>query len=253
MHLRIEDYAPAPADDFICYPGQLPEGSFVYFESGLLELSEQSPLQDATATLHRLNSTPLDERIAVLAHGTNANPAQIAKKMANLDSDRTVPFLLGDVKELTPIYAGHIAAYGAIPATLDAVAGEQNKIFLAFFTQPQLKAIVNSEHGNYVLCSSGQAQIYLPGLDKPIPFYAFVSHKGILVLNGEPVTLTSMTEGEVIHALLRKIEGEEGVPSFDDYSKDPLPYRTAVEKAIDKLGLWRKHKENWQEMQLSEL
>ena len=253
MLLRIEDFEPAPADDFICYPGRLPEHSFVYSESGLLLLSEQTPLEDAATILQRLNSTPLADRIAVLAYGSNVNPVQIAKKMAGLVADRVVPLLLGEVAELTPVYAGHIATYGAIPATLDLVAGEHNRIFLSFFTLPQLEATIASEHGNYALCGSQHAQIYLSGLDKPLPFYTFVSHKGVLVLNGELVPLRSLTEEEVIRTLLQEIAGEEGVPSFDIYRKDPLQYRTAIENAISHLGLRCNHRNQWEKLQLLEL
>lgn len=253
MLLHIEDFEPAPTDDFICYPGRLPKRSYVYSENGLFVLSEQTPLEDAAATLQRLNSTPLDDRIPVLAYGSNANPVQIAKKMAGLDADRTVPLLLGEVAELTPVYAGHIATYGAIPATLDLATGEHNRIFLAFFTLPQLEVTITSEHGNYALCGSRHAQIYLPGLDRPLPFYTFVSHKGVLVLNGEPVPLKSLNEEEVVSAVLQEIADEEGVPSYDVYRKDPLPYRTAIANAIGHLGLRRANRNQWEELQLSAL
>ena len=100
------------------------------------------------------------DRIAVLAIGSNANPAQIRRKGIAGE----VLLLPTTLQNHLVVHAGHITTYGAVPATVVRWPQASCRVFVAWLTERQVADTTISEHGNYDL-------VDLPTDDGIIPGY----------------------------------------------------------------------------------
>src|SRR5439155_1755754 len=82
---RLDASLAGAVDDPRCYPGQIPGYSYLLVRDAVY------PLEAGSA--RRL--APLEHRHAVLFYGSNAAPAQLARKYANSSVEVVVPAVLG--------------------------------------------------------------------------------------------------------------------------------------------------------------
>src|SRR5437588_11460445 len=126
--MRIEGsaFGSAPVDDPRCYPGQIPGYSYLLVRDAVYPLeagSTGSLLEALGASLLRLGVAPLEHRHPVLFYGSNAAPAQLARKYATSSAGFVVPAVLAVAQGLDVVYSSHVSPYGAVPATLIASPG----------------------------------------------------------------------------------------------------------------------------------
>jgi hypothetical protein len=238
--IPCDAYGPAPADDPLAYPGRTPDGSFVYADGEVWALEDGEGAAAADRFLRRRGAADSPHRYPVLCLGSNACPPQVRRKLAGLAGDRSVLFLRSRVRGVQPVYAGHVARYGAVPASGDG--GGEEDLFVALYTAAQLAATYASEHGNYDLCHLPSVRAELPG-GRPLPrVWAFLSVWGVLSFNGgEAVRLDAVPQRELRRRLLERSRPHAGATavSAEDYAAHPARHRRSVEEAIRRHGLRR--------------
>jgi hypothetical protein len=99
--------------------------------------------------LAELDVPPMAERQAVLAYGSNASPAQLARKYRHATCSRVIPMTRGWVRHLAVVYSDHETVYGAIPATPIVSADVCTEVFVAWLDDEQLFDLDRSEGRNY--------------------------------------------------------------------------------------------------------
>ena len=234
----IEPYQPAPRDEPWCYPGRVPEGSFGY-DGGVQVFDGPRSLELVRRWLTQRGSTGLDERIPVLCSGSNANPAQIAKKSAAVSGDITVPFLLTDVAGIDSVYAALVADYGSIPATFDLAVGITRRFHLALYTREQLAAVTPTELPEYALAELVVPMV-LPGGQHLARAYGFISAHGVLSFDGEnTIPLALVSQRQLLGRLFSRLSGTLAVPSLDEYLRQPRRYTEQLFQALGRAGLTR--------------
>ncbi|HMB55364.1 MAG TPA: hypothetical protein VKU40_18745 [Thermoanaerobaculia bacterium] len=237
-----DHFGPAPADALLAYPGRTPAVSFLYAD-GEVQLLPERPLAAAGERLATRGSAPLADRLPVLCSGSNANPAQIRRKLADAGGDRDVPVLRARVAGLHAVYAGHVSIYGAIPATL-APVGEgtdcgAEEIFVAFYEEAQLARVTASEGNRYVLTRlAGAACCFAGESDVPGPS-AFLATAGVLTFDGETaVGVAGTGQRELLERVFERL-APGAVPALDDYLAAPRRHRDVLDRAIGEAGLRR--------------
>jgi hypothetical protein len=116
------------------YPFAVPSRSFTLHEGREVEL--------AAVGVDRSTRTPL------LAYGSNAAPAVLARKLGG--ETEPVPVVRAVLAEFDVVYSAHIAAYGSVPATLRRSPGTELFAFVAYLTPDQLQLVSKTEP-NYEL------------------------------------------------------------------------------------------------------
>lgn len=100
--------------------------------------------------LENLGSTPLDQRVSVLAVGSNASPAQLLLKFSNSTIDSVIPVIPCSVVHLSVRPSAHISKYGAIPyAPRHSTKFDRVRLMLCLLSDEQLSDMDKSEGGNY--------------------------------------------------------------------------------------------------------
>lgn len=187
----------------LSYPFWRPQGSFV-FVSGRVVMIEQLVLGDLGAS--RINDAGLVEtlrqavdrfglepgilsapRHAILAHGSNASPVQLAYKSAEAaDAFAFVPVLAVDLKHYTPVFSAQFSPYGATPATLTPTPGATSRAHVTMLTDAQL-ATMNMSEGlgdRYNLLAPPHAEVRVRDGGDAISAEAYIAASGALVANG---------------------------------------------------------------------
>ena len=239
--IDLERFGEAPALSPMIYPGARPDTSFVYVEGRLLTLESADPAVEAGAWLRATDRAPLRSRVAVLCLGSNASPPQIHRKVGHDRGTEAIVLLQATVRGVRPVYAGHVARYGAIPATGD-IGTRPRTLFLALYTRDQLETIYRSESRSYDLCRLHDAEVTAgPSFSVEAP-YAFLARKGVLNLSGAgAVALDDVDQTQLIRSLLEQTALGRRV-SFEAYASDPASHRRVLESAIEDNGLRRPHR-----------
>jgi len=202
---------PAPTDAEILdraktYPYALSPRSFVFAGGQARELLGPSgaPLVEARVGLTgRLGSAlgevpglgkaELAAKVPVLAYGSNAAPAVLARKTARSDfpGPESIVVLRCELHDHDVVFSAHIAAYGAVPATLQASPGVCAHVFLMLLSDGQLAALRATEP-NYELVRLPEARVEAEwGVRASAP-RAFLSRHGCLEAGGEEVALAAV-------------------------------------------------------------
>lgn len=161
-----------------------------------------------------------DERLRLLAYGSNAAPEMLARKLAlNPEPVLVVPAWLDD---FDIVYSAHISPYGAVPATLQQSPGTRVRVAVAYLTDQQLELISTTEP-NYELtslaldCTPDEGD---PEGDLP----AYLSRHGCLLVDGEEVALAAvqaeerrfaeLSEPQVLEWARAELAPEEDIETF---------------------------------------
>lgn len=117
---RVQDFGPAPLDEPDAYPGVWPSGPVVVDGAAVV------PLGDVAGAM-------LQGRIPFVAYGADACPAHIARTALHGPIVLTPTVLRNHLV----VYAGHLNAYGALPATVARWPGASTQVFIAWLTEQQ--------------------------------------------------------------------------------------------------------------------
>ena len=142
------------------------------------------------------HDVPLEGRHAVVAYGSNASPAVLARKLGAA----VVPVVACELSGVEVVYSAHVAPYGAIPATLRVRAGARAAAWTIHVTARQLDRLAATEP-NYELAELPAGR-------------AFLSRHGPLRLDGEHVPLAAATQREVQEAVRALLAPDETLEEF---------------------------------------
>jgi hypothetical protein len=152
-------------------------------------------------------SLELDGRTPLLAYGSNAAPAALARKLAALP-DLPLPVLHAELDGFDVVYSAHVSPYGAVPATLRPSPGTSVAVHVAYPDAEQLPLLAASEP-NYelarlreVVCRVGNGADASdddePADAAPAPIAtltsidAFLSRHGALMVGAAPLALAAV-------------------------------------------------------------
>jgi hypothetical protein len=184
MSVRVEltEFEPAQLDDWSKYPGRRTEYSFVFCGDHLRALDRI----DFDLELAGLAAAPLADRRPVLAYGSNACPAQLARKFGNAACSPVIPMTRGWARNLAIGYSDHESRYGAVPATPVVSDGAYTEVFVAWLDPEQLSDLDESEARNYERRPLDLAAHELYVSDGPMPLRVDVyeSIRGIFTYDG---------------------------------------------------------------------
>ncbi len=176
------------------YPGPTPSHSFVYAKDMVYSLNDhENPSRlvldhlgkrvSLNNFLKERGATPLEERYPVLSYGSNVCLAQLKYKFnLNPKVNDVVIHLKGSIKDSDVLYAASITHYGAIPALLGPMKGNQCQVWLSLFDKKQLHHI-NLTEKYYSLAVHVGKKIRLDSGLFPKECYAYHYNKA-LSING---------------------------------------------------------------------
>jgi hypothetical protein len=191
----------------LAYPYAIPAGSFVFAGGKARPLPGPEPAGDEARDPAAV-SLNLDGRTPLLAYGSNAAPAALARKLAALPG-LPLPVLRAELDGFDVVYSAHVSPYGAVPATLRPSPGTSVAVHVAYPDAEQLPLLAASEP-NYelsrlreVVCRVGNDADGLDDDDEPAgaapapiatltSIDAFLSRHGALMVDGAPLALAAI-------------------------------------------------------------
>jgi len=134
-------------------------------------------------------------RVPVLASGSNAAPAQLARKYAANGAGARIPVTRARLKDFDSVYNAHIAAYGSMPATLYPSSGTQLVTFITWLDDAQLSIMHATEQPgvNYHFAKLSNITVTVDDLGPLDSAFAYISVVGCLIFEGTPVALAEVS------------------------------------------------------------
>ncbi len=162
------------------YPFDPPRESYL-FGGGRVQ-----PLEDAKRAV--------EGRTPVLASGSNASPAQLARKYAAHGEAVAIPVTRADLAGFDSVYNAHIAAYGSVPATLFPSPGTVLETFITWLDDDQLAVMHATEQPgiNYHYAELAGIAVAVEGVGELDAAFAYISVAGCLIREGSPVALAEV-------------------------------------------------------------
>jgi hypothetical protein len=201
-------------DELLAYPGARPEGSFMLSAESVVELPDDfDQFQEvANESLSKAGQPPLEDRIAILAYGANANPPRVIAKLEKygvVEDHVMMPFASVSVPDVAAVWHGRPDQSGSIFAELykgSETEGGELRTHLSFVTEEQAAVIHASEGATYSLAEMqvstggerqlGQKALAYVGLDATV-----------LTKDGSPLAV----EGLANNLPLESMTAEEAV------------------------------------------
>ncbi|MFE6940687.1 hypothetical protein [Streptomyces chartreusis] len=178
--LRTLGLADAPRDHPLLYPGTWPS------DSGLLDGDRLLPLDRLV----------YDDRVPVLAVGSNASPGQLRHKMDEFGIVSPLPMVKARVTGLDVGVSAHVSRMGYVSASPFQAPGHVRELFLTWLDEEQLAVIDASEGVPAVKGHYGRAWLPVPDVLVEVAdgtvlpgAFAYVNRHGVLHDgNGAPRT-----------------------------------------------------------------
>lgn len=132
-------------------------------------------------------------KVPVLASGSNAAPAQLARKYAALP-DTAIPVTRARLRDFDSVFNAHIAAYGSVPATLFPSPGTVLQTFITWLDEAALAVMHATEQPgiNYHFAALDGIEVTVDGLGLLDRAHAYISVVGCLLHDGAPVALADV-------------------------------------------------------------
>ncbi|WP_330341503.1 hypothetical protein [Streptomyces sp. NBC_00557] len=157
--------ADAPRDHPLTYPGAWPAGS------GLLYGDRMLPLERLV----------YDDRVPVLAVGSNACPGQLRHKMAESGLESAVPMVRSRVSGLDVGVSAHVSRVGYVSASPVTSPRALRELFVIWLDGSQLEVIDASEPNfRRVWLPAPEVRVELPDGSGLTGAYAYVNRHGVL-------------------------------------------------------------------------
>ena len=154
-----------------------------------LALRTERGVETLAAWLQVAGATPLEERIPVLAVGSNVYPRQLADKfLLHPVADDSVITLPCRIRGLRVVYAAALSINnGYVPVTVQHAPTAETATWIQWLTADQLGAISATEGRRYALVECSGDGLTVPGLrERPSTLYAW-RHDAVLDLGDGPI------------------------------------------------------------------
>lgn len=196
----------SPYDHPDIYPGPRPSNSFMFykglahrieedhdtFEDSVIHLSHsdhmygsfQAPSNEqisVKAFLNEINETPVEERIPVIAYGSNVCLAQLLYK-SSLNKNVSDLYLCfrAVMRDSDVIYGAFLAPYGSLPAIIGPVEGAECEVWVTLLTREQVE-LMNRTEGGYELRAHHGGKVELSLSEQLKTVYAYYYPKALYV------------------------------------------------------------------------
>jgi hypothetical protein len=169
--LRALGLAGVPREEPLLYPGAWPR------ESGLLDGDRLLPLDRVT----------FEDRVPVLAIGSNGSPGQLRHKMTEFGIDSPLPMVRARVTGLDIGVSAHVSRMGYVSASPVGAPGVVRELFVLWLDAEQL-AVIDASEG-VPMASGNFDRAWLPAPDVRVEpadgtvlcgVYAYVNRHGVL-------------------------------------------------------------------------
>ncbi|MGW2645953.1 hypothetical protein ACWC2T_13750 [Streptomyces sp. NPDC001393] len=158
--------ADAPRDHPLTYPGAWPA------DSGLLHGDRMFPLERLV----------YDDRVPVLAVGSNACPGQLRQKMDEFGIDSPVPMVRSRVSGVDVGVSAHVSIRGYVSASPVKSPQALRELFVIWLDRRQLEVIDASEpHFRRAWLPAPEVRIELPDGSGLTGAFAYVNRHGVLL------------------------------------------------------------------------
>ncbi|WP_366552870.1 hypothetical protein [Aquibaculum sediminis] len=127
-------------------------------------------------------------RIAVLAHGSNRSPEQLARKFPNGE----IPVTHGTLRDHTVVYAACLTRYGACPSLLHHLPGASARLSITWLTPQQLQFMHRTE-GAYGF-GRLHADFEVEAGVQPQELHLYHGRPGCLTIGADAVALHAITQ-----------------------------------------------------------
>lgn len=133
-------------------------------------------------------------RVPVIASGSNAAPAQLARKFEAFARGAEIPVTRAHVADFDSVYNAHITAYGSVPATLFPSPGTVLETFITWLDDHELAVMHGTEQPgvNYHFTELSRLSIEVDGIGTLDGAFAYISVAGCLSHEGGPVSLAEV-------------------------------------------------------------
>jgi hypothetical protein len=195
----------------------------------------------------------LSERKAVIAHGSNRAPEQLARKFVGHSSGQDpIPLTAIWLHDHDVVYSAHVARYGSVAAELVYCPGTSVQIFLTWLTGDQLHRMHDTElpGGNYSYGHIDCRWESLEGFDLPVDANSLAVYRssfGALNYRGKPLALkalpaknrcyNSLGQEEVLRFVHQEHGGKDDLDAAILKSVESSQYRKQVVEAVRKQSL----------------
>ncbi len=204
-------------------------------------------LREAGATsladwLRAVGGAALEERVAVLAVGSNVYPRQLLDKFRRSRVEDDSVITLGcRVNGAALAYAAQLSRAGYVPVSLQTAPGRETRSWIQYVTPAQLEAIAEGEGAAYALveCSAGGRAVVVEGLPRPRRAYGWM-HRALLGRGAElglelglgpgggVVGVVGVEQAVLLAALVRRVD----VGAVWDGCRLPQGLRAGVRAAV---------------------
>lgn len=135
----------------------------------------------------------LGNRQPVIAVGSNRAPEQLERKFG-AESDGAIPVTWAWMHGYDVVYCAHLAGYGSVPATLHGSPGTEVRVAVTWLTEAQLERMHETESvgASYVYGTFDLDAIDLGAGRPALRAGCYITKRGALVLDGEPVALAEI-------------------------------------------------------------
>ena len=156
--------------------------------------SEKGP-ETLNAFLQSRGNSPLEERHAVLAVGSNGCPGRLAEKYG-VKSDVCIPVFVGTLSDTAIVFTRSLVGYGALPATYLYQPGMSSSLSVTLLTDEQKNQMDKTEN-----VGTTYQHISVPGrfqLDQGFIFDKLTAYMDprILTYRQKPVLLKMFARGK---------------------------------------------------------
>ena len=147
----------------------------------------------------------------MLFYGSNAAPAQLARKYENSSGNVVVPAVLGIAHGLDIVYSAHISPYGAVPATLIASPGTSLVVHVGLMDDEQVGVLDETEPNYRRRRLSGRDYAASLEWGEALDSYTvYLSRHGVLLVDGAPRRVAGVrAEGSSLEAATEEAVLEE--------------------------------------------
>ena len=175
-----------PITEPLTYPGRIPVGSGILIDGSFHRLwaangTEPERWPSSSTTLAGLieqhGSTPMSDRVPVVAVGSNASPGQLLRKFHGKTVRPVIPMTLAEVSHLVAGVSAHVSRPGYIPAVPVKDPGAISRVFVLWLDDSQL-GILDETEPNYWRRS-------LPPASFPVVLSSGVSAQGCHIYVGK--------------------------------------------------------------------
>ncbi|KAA0547530.1 hypothetical protein FZW96_11815 [Bacillus sp. BGMRC 2118] len=198
----------SPYDHPDIYPGPRPQESFVFYkgvahrledirrtmDESIIHLSQTNHMYGSLISdsneklsikdfLSKLNETPIEERIPVIAYGSNVCLAQLVYK-SSLNKDISDLYICyrATIKDTDVIYGAFLAPYGSLPAIIGPVQGAEAEVWVTLLTREQVE-LMNRTEGGYTLRAHHGGKVRMGTKEQLHTTYAYYYPKALILEN----------------------------------------------------------------------